>query len=234
MMGTARIGIALAALLTLGAAVPRDPVNPTCPLNPGWSTRSKMEFAVRSVGGLKIMTAEGRIDSGVVPRLRAMLARHPDLDEIWLSSPGGDARAGNAAGRLIRDTLDVETRIPSGWACYSSCNFIFMGGRKRTVDPGGAFIVHMFTQTNDRDSIDMSVAMGTDATTELIGQIEQDAAMLATEDNDFLIRMGVSRKLLSDVMYRQKAVAGSGKDQSTRRCLTRSEAISYGVMSEPD
>ena len=31
--------------------------------------------------------------------------------------------------------------------------------------------------------------------------------MLASEDNDFLIKMGVSRKLLTEVMYQQKAVA---------------------------
>jgi hypothetical protein len=234
MNGAARIGVVALALLALGATPPRDPVNPSCPLNPGWSTKPKMEFRAFKVNGVQIIAGEGRIDAGVVGRLKAFLAKHPDPYEIWLSSPGGDARAGNAAGRLIRETLDVETRIPSGWACYSSCNFIFMGGRKRTIDPGGEFIVHMFTQTNDRDSIDMSVAMGTDATTELIGQIEQDAAMLATEDNDFLIRMGVSRKLLSDIMYQQKAVAGTGRDRSTRRCLTQKEAIFYGVMSEPD
>jgi hypothetical protein len=190
-----------------------------------------MTFRVYRQGGVKVLAAEGRVDSGVVERLRAVLTQHPDIEEIWLSSPGGDARAGNAAGRLIRDTFDVVTRIPSGWACYSSCNFIFMGGRERHIDPGGQFIVHMFTQTNDRDSIDMSVAMGTDATTELIGEIERDAALLATEDNDFLIRMGVSRKLLSDIMYKQKAVAGSGVDKSTRRCLTIDEAMKYGVVN---
>ena len=31
--------------------------------------------------------------------------------------------------------------------------------------------------------------------------------MLASEDNDFLIRMGVSRALLTEVMYQQSAVA---------------------------
>ena len=41
----------------------------------------------------------------------------------------------------------------------------------------------------------------------MIGDVEQDLALLASEDNDFLIRMGVSRKLLTDVMYQQKAVA---------------------------
>ena len=35
------------------------------------------------------------------------------------------------------------------------------------------------------------------------------SALLASEDNDFLIRMGVSRKLLTDIMYKQKAVASA-------------------------
>lgn len=230
----ARFSIAVAALVALGAKPAMDPINPTCPLNPGWSTNPQMQFTYLEQKGWKIIKGEGRIDKDVVPRLKAALAKHPDLDEIWLSSPGGDARAGNEAGRLIRDTLDVVTRIPSDWACYSACNFMFMAGKKRIIDPGGQFMVHMFTRTGDRSSIDMSVAMGTDATTELIGEIEQDAAMLASEDNDFLIRMGVSRKLLTDIMYQQKAVAGSGPDKSTRRCLTIAEAINYGVMSDPE
>src|SRR3546814_20490041 len=82
-----------------------------------------------------------------------------------------------------------------------------MGGQPRMIEPGGLFIVHMFTRTGDRGAIDMSVAMGTDATRELIGDLEQDSALPAREDNDFLIRMGVSRQLLTDIMYRQSAVA---------------------------
>lgn len=54
--------------------------------------------------------------------------------------------------------------------------------------------------------------------------------MLASEDNDFLIRMGVSRKLLTEIMYKQKAVA-AGDDKSTRRCLTQSEAVKYNVAN---
>jgi len=105
-----------------------------------------------------------------------------------------------------------------------------MGGQPRVIDPGGLFIVHMFTRTGDRQSIDMSVAMGTDATKELIGDIEQDAALLASEDNDFLIRMGVSRKLLTEVMYQQKAIANA-EDKSTRRCLTQAEVKTYNVAN---
>ena len=64
----------------------------------------------------------------------------------------------------------------------------------------------------------------------LIGEVEQDSAMLASEDNDFLIKMGVSRKLLTEVMYKQKAVA-AGDDKSTRRCLTAVEAVKYNVAN---
>ncbi len=224
----ARLTIAAAALLALGATERMDPDNPTCPLNPNWSANSVMQLSVVERGGAKVMLAEGRVDPGLPDRLAAALKANPDVSEIWLRSPGGDARAGNAAGRVIRSNFGLATRIPSGWACFSACNFVFMGGQPRMIDPGGHFMVHMFTRTGDRSTIDMSVAMGTDATRELIGDIEQDSALLASEDNDFLIRMGISRKLLTEVMYRQQAVANA-EDKSTRRCLTLDEALKYGV-----
>lgn len=224
----ARVGLAAAVLLSLGAAERVDPDNPTCPLNPDWSANATMKLTVVTRGNAKVMLAEGRVDPGLPDRLAAALKANPDVSEIWLRSPGGDARAGNAAGRIIRSNFGLATRIPSGWACFSACNFVFMGGQPRMIDPGGHFMVHMFTRTGDRSTIDMSVAMGTDATRELIGDIEQDSALLASEDNDFLIRMGISRKLLTEVMYRQQAIANA-EDKSTRRCLTLDEALKYGV-----
>ena len=97
-----------------------------------------------------------------------------------------------------------------------------MGGAVRFVDPGGLFIVHMFTHTGDREAIRSEVARGEESTVGLIGEIEQQSALLASEDNDFLIRMGVSRKLLTEIMYRQSAVADA-RNRSTRRCLTQAE-----------
>lgn len=226
----ARVALAAGALALLGGATKMDPANPTCPLDPNWSTNPTMQLTPAIRGGVKVLLAEGRIDSGLPDRLKAALAANPDVEEIWLRSPGGDARAGNAAGRVIRSNFGLMTRIPAGWACFSACNFVFMGGQPRMIDPGGLFIVHMFTRTGDRSAIDMSVAMGTDATKELIGDIEQDAALLASEDNDFLIRMGVSRKLLTEVMYQQKAIANED-DKSTRRCLTQDEVREYNVIN---
>ncbi|MDP8995024.1 MAG: hypothetical protein M3N07_08625 [Pseudomonadota bacterium] len=227
-------GHAAAAALLFGQAAHAqgqiDPDNPTCPQSPNWSSYPEMRFTLEEIDGRSILLAEGRIDDNVVSRLQAALDRHPVIDEIWIRSPGGSARAGNQAGRIIRET-GIPTRIPSGWACFSACNFMFMGGAIRYVDPDGLFIVHMFTHTGDRDAIRSEVSRGVDNTIGLIGDIEQQSALLASEDNDFLIRMGISRLLLTEVMYRTRAVAGQGGDRSTRRCLTQQEVNRYNVAT---
>src|SRR5262249_47297330 len=144
-----------------GARPAVDPVNPTCPPNPNWSSYTEMRFTVQTINGHKILLAEGQIDSGLIPRLQAAL---PDgtVEAIWLRSPGGDARVGNQAGQIIR-TSGFPTRIPAGWACFSACNFLFMGGAARFVDPGGLFIVHMFTFTSNRDVIQQARNEGDDS-----------------------------------------------------------------------
>ena len=225
-----KLTTAASVLLSGMAAAQADAVNPTCPNNLNWSTYRQMRFTLEDSSGQRVLRAEGTIDEDAPARLEAALAEHAPIDEIWIRSPGGHARAGNEAGRMIRKA-GIPTRIPAGWACFSACNFMFMGGPIRFVDPSGLFVVHMFTHLGDKDAIRAEIAQGTDNTIGLIGEVEQDSALLASEDNDFLIRMGVSRKLLTDVMYQQKAVADSGEDKSTRRCLTRDETIKYNVAN---
>ncbi len=206
-----------------------DPDNPTCPRNPNWSNNRQMTITPQEVDGRRVLLLEGVIDDNLVPRLEAALREHQDIGEIWLRSPGGNARVGNQAGRIIREN-NMITRIPNGWACFSACNFLFMGGIARFVDPGGQFVVHMFTHTGDRATIRSEVARGEDNTIGLIGDIEQQSALLASEDNDFLIRMGVSRLLLTEIMYQQRAVADA-QNRSTRRCLTQAEVRRYNVVN---
>jgi hypothetical protein len=220
-----------AALLAGPAArAQSDPNNPTCPLTPNWSNYREMRFSVQEMNGRPVLLAEGVIDDNLMPRLQEAL-RTFQGDEIWLRSPGGNARVGNQAGRMIREN-NLTTRIPAGWACFSACNFMFMGGIVRHVDNGGIFIVHMFTHTGDRAAIRSEVAQGEDNTVSLIGEIEQSSALLASEDNDFLIRMGISRALLTEVMYRQSAVQDQ-RNRSTRRCLTQAEVNRYNVATVP-
>jgi hypothetical protein len=221
---------ALVLLLNVAATEPVDPVNPSCPKHLGWSTYPDMRFTLDTSNGQRVLRAEGMIDEDVPAKLEDALKTNQPIDEIWLRSPGGIARAGNEAGKIIR-TAGVPTRIPAGWACFSACNFMFMGGAVRFVDPGGLFIVHMFTHVSDKEAVRSELAKGTDKAIGLIGDVEQDSALLASEDNDFLIRMGVSRKLLTEVMYQQKAVADGNEDKSTRRCLTAAEAVKYNVAN---
>lgn len=227
--------VIIASLFTLGAVDVKpgmDPDNPTCPSAPNWSSNPKMELTPKMIDGTKILLAEGAVDTGLPDRMRKILTENPDISEIWLRSSGGNARAGNEAGRVIRESdALIITRIPKGWTCFSACNFVFMGGRARIVEPGAHFMVHMFTMTNDRNAINYSIEMGTDSTVGLIGEVEQQSALLATEDNDFLIRMGVSRKLLSEIMYKTNAVKTEDGDRSTRRCLTNEEALKYNVAN---
>lgn len=235
MIKSIKAAIIVASLFTIGATDVKpgmDPDNPTCPSTPNWSNNKTMELTPKTIDGTKILLAEGAVDQDLPDRLRNVLTENPDIAEIWLRSSGGNARAGNEAGRVIREADGlIITRIPTGWTCFSACNFVFMGGRARIVEPGAHFMVHMFTMTNDRNAINYSIEMGTDSTVGLIGEVEQQSALLATEDNDFLIRMGVSRKLLSEVMYRTNAVKTEDGDQSTRRCLTTEEALRYNVAN---
>jgi hypothetical protein len=220
---------ALAALALLTAAAPIDQENPTCPAEPDFGPKTAMTLTPADRGGKRVLLAEGAIDSTLPARLKAAIEADERIEEVWVRSGGGNARAGNEAGRIIRSYRGMLTRIPAGWACFSACNFVFMGGDRRVVDSGGVFMVHMFTHTSDRAMIDEVVIEGSKATTELIASIEQSSAMLASEDNDFLIRMGISRKLLTDVMYQQQAVK-SEDNPSTRYCLTQAEVREYNVM----
>ncbi|MDT9597791.1 COG3904 family protein [Sphingosinicella rhizophila] len=222
---------AVALLWSTGVSAANDPKNPTCPQPLNWGDAKPMRLTVQQRDDKKVLLAEGMVDDGLLQRFTDTLEKEGPVDEIWFRSPGGNARIGNQVGMLIRK-LGIPTRIPSGWACFSACNFLFMGGFARSVDPGGLFVVHMFTHTGNRSAIEAEVMQGTDNTVGLIGEIEQESALLASEDNDFLIRMGISRKLLTDVMYQQKAVAESGSDASTRRCLTQDEVRRYNVVTK--
>ena len=224
----ASIGCAL-ALAALTAA--SDPENPTCPAMPDWGPATPMTLTPSDRDGARVLLAEGTIDASLPDRLRTAIEADDTIGEVWIRSSGGDAAAGNEAGKVIRSFPGMLTRIPAGWTCFSACNFVFMGGDRRVVEPGGVFMVHMFTYTNQRDVIRDTVKEGTADTVRLIADIEQSSAMLASADNDFLIRMGISRKLLTEIMYRQQAVK-TDENPSTRYCLSQEEVRRYNVMPE--
>ena len=224
LLGFATLIFAQSAL----AAQAMDPDNPTCPLNPGWSVNREMRLSIQSVGGKQVLLAEGVIDDNLLPRLEAAL-QDQSIQEIRLRSPGGDARIGYAAGAMIRRSL-LPTHIPAGWACAGSCAFMFMGGIERSIAPGGLYIVQMFSVVGDREAVARQIDQGGDRAIDLMNEIARQSARVATEDNAYLIRMGVSRSLLTDIVYRQQATP-TATDRSSRRCLTPEELRRYNVMN---
>ena len=100
----------LAVSATANAGV--DPLNPTCPKELNWSSYRQMRFTMDTSSGQRVLRAEGEIDEDVPAKLQEALQTNGPIDEIWLRSPGGDARAGNEAGKLIRKA-GIPTRILS-------------------------------------------------------------------------------------------------------------------------
>ena len=107
---------------------------------------------------------------------------------------------------MIRSYTGMATRIPDGWTCFSACNFVFMGGDRRFVDPGGVFMVHMFTHTGDRETIQIAAEEGTAETVRLIAEIEQSSALLATAQMMKVLDIGYLLSLVSGLPLRQHRV----------------------------
>jgi hypothetical protein len=233
--------LAACSFLLLGAgaakANTRDADNPTCPsIQRVFGPLSgPVQVQSSKVDGRRVLKFSGAIVAGAADKLeQALEASRDPVDEIWIGSSGGDPAEGLKIGKLIR-AMGVPTRIPDGWGCASACNFAFMGGAIRMVDEGAAFAVHMFTATASTDYqafVDVTrKAPDSTITLNNIARREQASALLATEENDFLIRMGVSRRLLTEVMYQQKADTFGGDDKSTLRCLTGEEMQRYNVVN---
>jgi hypothetical protein len=238
MKASALLAACLVLLFGVGAAhaFPLDAANPTCPnIQAVFGPLSgPVQVQSAKVGGRRVMKFSGAIVPGAADKLEKALEAGDPVDEIWIGSSGGDAAEGLKIGKMIR-AMGVPTRVPGGWGCASACNFAFMGGAIRMVDRDAAFAVHMFTITSSADYqafVDVT-RKGSDATPTLnnIARREQASALLASDENDFLIRMGVSRRLLSEVMYQQKADTFQGGDHSTLRCLTGDELQRYNVVN---
>jgi|GEM_PF-1955465 hypothetical protein len=146
----------------------------------------------------RTLVVEGQIGEGDYERFRQALAQVPGVEDIVLNSPGGILDEGLAIGRLIR-SRHLTTRIPAGFRCMSACNFVFLGGVVRYVDPSGIFAVHMFTASGSESYVNDVIAevrkRGLEAT---IRDIEQESAETAAKIARFLVEMSVSLRFLTE------------------------------------
>lgn len=216
----------LAALLLVGGPATAAETGSNCPPLAAALFRNPDLVATReTVAGKRILRLDGGIDAAAADKTEKALQDLGPVDEVWLNSPGGNPKQGVAMGKILR-SHGVMVRIPAGSWCISACNFAFLGGAIRGIDAGGQYGVHMFTAVTEGSRpawADYVRKRGDEGLFQAIQSREQGSALVALEQADFIIRMGVSRKLLSEVMYPQ-AAAGF-------RCLTREEMIRYNVVN---
>ena len=136
------------------------------------------------------MLAEGQIQSGEAARLKTQVQKAMSqlggISEVWFNSPGGDSEEGQAMGRVLR-SLGVPTRIRSGAFCVSACSVAFLGGVFRTVENGGTYAVHMFSNFS---------GLAADAklrrSVKDLQSLEKDSARYAAQRYHYLLEMGIS------------------------------------------
>lgn len=142
-------GLALAALLAAWSGPVGAQVTGILEPMPRSLARSKvfepenLRFSAIPTQQGNILLAWGGVGEGDSIRFATAIAAAKPIAEVQFYSPGGSLGEGLKIGYLIREQK-LATRVGSGAACFSACNFMFLGGVVRTIDSGGEFGVHMF------------------------------------------------------------------------------------------
>lgn len=200
----------LGALLALPflAATPGAQGRQCEPTRTGWDFPEARMNVMRGGRG-ETLFIEGRIDHDFPLRLRAVLAAHPDIEALHLNSAGGDRDSAMEAGATIRSIGGFVTHVPAGAECTGACALLFLSGHVRSVDPAAVFDLGRFYDPPEGATSQADVA-------------RQSLAV-----SNYLIRMGVSRRLLTGTLDRDAALAA----EAPRQCLTGEELHGYNVAN---
>lgn len=200
-------GMLLSAAMSL-AVLPAAAKDCT-PARPGWDD-PVLHLKVERIDREQVLLIEGRIGPDLPQQMEAMLVRYPDVGEIRLHSSGGDAASAMAAGRRLRAEGNFATHVPAGWGCTGACALLFLSGAVRSVDPDGIFDIGRFYAGEGGEPSASS------------------AARQSFDVVDYLIRMGVSRRLLANAFDREASAASA---TPPRLCLTPDELRRYNVAN---
>jgi hypothetical protein len=103
--------------------------------------RNPMRFVLQPGG---VMLAEGSIDQGASARLaRELEERGEYVRRMTINSPGGSLDDAIAMAKLVRDR-GIDTEVPDGALCASSCPLLLAGGVRRVAGEKAAIGVHQF------------------------------------------------------------------------------------------
>lgn len=92
-----------------------------------------------------VLTLRGVIALGATKRFMALLAKHPDLRHVHLTSNGGNIFEARGIAKLIL-ARDLNTFVDQD--CSSACTLPFIAGKTRRVAPGAQLGFHGYLLTN--------------------------------------------------------------------------------------
>ena len=146
---------ALGCLALLTGAAELDPDNPTCPLTPDWGSSEPMSFRTIEGERFNVLVAEGRIDADLPERLQAAFDADPMIGEVWLRSRGGNARAGNDAGRILRE-YNMLTRIPLELTVIRDRNQLYVQTDEGAID--NIYTLSLVNMDENMHEFDISIS----------------------------------------------------------------------------
>jgi hypothetical protein len=99
------------------------------------------DVAMRVTADGTVIEIDGPIVFGVTERVQALLADHPAVTAVRLTSPGGRVVEARDLRDLIRER--GMTTVATG-NCASACTVVFLAGRERLLAPGGNLGFHRY------------------------------------------------------------------------------------------
>lgn len=159
--------------------------------------------------GGETLLIEGRIDRDLPGRLEMLFAEHPNIAAVHFNSAGGDPAGAMEAGAVIRAIGGFVTHVPAGAECSGACALLFLSGSVRSVDPSAVFDLGQFYDPPNASASRAAVARQ------------------SLDISSYLIRMGVSRRLLTGTLDRDAALSPG----APRQCLTPAELHGYNVAN---
>ena len=140
---------------------------------------SNYEMGVSEDGA--ILSLRGVIALGATKRFVALLAKHPDLRHVHLTSNGGNIYEARGIAKLIL-ARELSTFVEQD--CSSACTLLFIAGKMRGIAPGAKLGFHGYLLTNASQLPHIDVAA------------EQE------KDRDYFRARGVSDAFL-DMMFQR-------------------------------
>lgn len=187
-----------------------------------------MDFSLRQSPEPAIL-ASGEITTGDAARFEALVSRlRPRPSVVYFASNGGLIVESMKLGLALR-SAGFASRIGPGATCASACVFAFLGGVIREVDGSARVGVHMASLMFVDDYVEklksvlLNTSLPLDDRIRLIVAInEQRAARMANAETSYLMKMGVSLKILRPI---------TDNLQIEVHWLTRRELREYNVVN---